>query len=74
MHNRIKGILTFIFCFISNPSWACSVCFYGQKGETHTEALRWGIFSLMLVLLSVLSLIAVFFINIIKRSKQIKPV
>ena len=49
---------------------ACSICFYGDPDEPANKALRYGIITLLAILLVVLGLFARFFISLGKRNRS----
>jgi hypothetical protein len=50
-----------------NPLWACAAC-YGQSDSPLAQGMNWGIFSLLAVIVCVLSCIATFFVFLAKKS------
>ena len=52
---------------------ACAAC-YGRSDSTLAQGMNWGIFTLMGVLLTVLTCITVFFVHIVRKEEAaIKP-
>ena len=51
----------------ANSVWACAAC-YGQSDSPMAHGLNWGIFSLLVVVVVMLSGIASFFVYLAKRS------
>ena len=49
--------------------WACAAC-YGQSDSPLAQGLNWGIFSLLAVVVLVLSSVASFFVYLGKRSAK----
>jgi hypothetical protein len=49
------------------PLWACAAC-YGQSDSPLALGMNWGIFSLLAVVVVVLSCIATFFVFLAKRA------
>jgi len=50
--------------------WGCSAC-YGQSDSPMAHGLNWGIFSLLLVVASMLGGIASFFVYLARRSASL---
>lgn len=52
---------------------ACAAC-YGRSDSTLAQGMNWGIFTLMGVILTVLTCITVFFVHIVRKEEAaIKP-
>lgn len=47
---------------------ACTVCFGGASDSTVTQGMGWGIFTLLVVILSVLGGVALFFVHVARRA------
>jgi hypothetical protein len=65
---RNIAIIAFIQLLIAGPSYACSACFYGDPSQKTLIAAKWGVLSLLIILLGVMAGFIAFFINFIKRS------
>ena len=50
--------------------WACAAC-YGQSDSPMAKGMNWGIFSLLAVVVCVLSTFATFFVFLAKKSAAI---
>ncbi|MBP9853264.1 MAG: hypothetical protein KBD53_00175 [Candidatus Omnitrophica bacterium] len=53
----------------SKTAEACSVCFGGDPSSPQIVGLKWGIFVLLGILSVILTLFALFFLNLRKKSK-----
>ncbi|MGH7992165.1 MAG: hypothetical protein ACREDQ_01500 [Limisphaerales bacterium] len=58
-----------------SPLLACAAC-YGRSDSALAEGMNWGIFTLMGVILTVLTCILVFFVHIVRKEEKAnnKPV
>lgn len=67
--NRVKILFVpFTFLFISSPTaLACATC-YGASDSPMAQGMNWGIFSLLAVVVTMLSGIAGFFVFLAKKS------
>lgn len=54
-------------CLLPSQVWACAACF-GASDSKLALGMNWGIFSLLVVVVGVLSTIATFFIYLAKRA------
>lgn len=54
-------------CLLPSSVWACASCF-GASDSKLAVGMNWGIFSLLVVVVGVLSTIATFFIYLAKRA------
>lgn len=52
------------------PLWACATCF-GQSDAPMAQGMNMGIFTLLIVILSVLVGIAAFFVYIVRRAARV---
>ena len=57
---------------IDNLTLACAVCF-GAPDDPMTKGMQWGIATLLLILLPVLSTFGGFFFFLYKRAKSFAP-
>ena len=55
---------------IANSAFACAAC-YGASDAPMARGMNWGIFSLLVVVVGVLSTIATFFIYLAKRAAML---
>jgi len=55
--------------FAPSPLLACAAC-YGKSDSALAEGMNWGIFTLMGVILTVLTCILVFFVHIIRKEEK----
>jgi hypothetical protein len=53
-----------------SPLFACAAC-YGRSDSPLASAMNWGIFTLMGVILTVLTCIAVFFVHIVRKEEPV---
>jgi len=53
-----------------SPLLACAAC-YGRSDSALAEGMNWGIFTLMGVILTVLTCILVFFVHIIRKEEKV---
>ncbi len=58
-----------LYFFLPLQAWACSVCFGGSDRAVNL-GLRWGVFSLLIILLFVLGLVARFIWQFNKRVQK----
>jgi heme/copper-type cytochrome/quinol oxidase subunit 2 len=54
--------------FAPSSLFACAAC-YGRSDSPLAHGINWGIFTLMGVILSVLTCIAVFFVHIVRKEE-----
>ncbi len=52
-----------------SPLFACAAC-YGKSDSPLAEGMNWGIFTLMGVILTVLTCILVFFVHIVRKEEK----
>ena len=50
--------------------WACAAC-YGQDSGPMAQGMNWGIFSLLVIIVSVLATVAGFFVYLANRSASL---
>ncbi len=55
--------------FYAIPSFACSACFYGDPTQKSIVAVKWGVLTLLIAIVSVLIAFIKFFIGFNKRSQ-----
>jgi hypothetical protein len=68
---KLKTIFTAVALAAFAPSslFACAAC-YGKSDSPLAGALNWGIFTLLGVVLTVLTCIAVFFVHIVRKESD----
>jgi len=54
---------------IPSPLFACAAC-YGKSDSALASGMNWGIFTLLGVILSVLTCFAVFFVHIVRKEES----
>src|SRR5260221_3190431 len=59
--------LLLLLAFLPHSAWACAAC-YGQSDSRMAQSMNWGIFSLLGVIVLVLSGVAGFFVYLARRS------
>jgi hypothetical protein len=64
---KFAGILIVLLWAV--PSFACSACFYGDPTQKSIVAVKWGVFTLLAAVVSVLFAFIKFFIGFNKRSQ-----
>ena len=52
-----------------SPLFACAAC-YGKSDSALASGMNWGIFTLLGVILSVLTCFAVFFVHIVRKEES----
>ena len=67
---RLLAWLVLGVCLLPSPVWACAACF-GASDSKLAIGMNWGIFSLLVVVVGVLSTIATFFIYLAKRAAML---
>ena len=60
-------VVIFLACLRPGAAQACAAC-YGQSDSPMAHGMNWGILSLLVVVVSVLSSIAAFFVFLAKKS------
>ena len=55
-----------------SPLFACAAC-YGRTDSPLAEGMNWGIFTLLGVVLTVLTCVAVFFVHIVRKEEASNP-
>lgn len=53
---------------VPSPLFACAAC-YGKSDSALAQGMNWGIFTLLAVVLTVLTCIAVFFVHIVRKEE-----
>ncbi len=64
----LRKILIVAGAFSPSSVFACAACF-GRSDSPLAGALNWGIFTLLGVVVTVLTCIAVFFIHVVRREE-----
>jgi heme/copper-type cytochrome/quinol oxidase subunit 2 len=54
--------------FAPSPLYACAAC-YGKSDSALASGMNWGIFTLLGVVLTVLTCIAVFFVHVVRKEE-----
>jgi heme/copper-type cytochrome/quinol oxidase subunit 2 len=69
---RLREILAILALIALHPATAsaCAAC-YGQSDSAMAKGLNWGIFSLLVIVVSVLAGIAGFFVHVARRSETL---
>ncbi len=62
-----------LLAFRAEPVFACAAC-YGQSDSPLAQAMNWGIFSLLGIVVSVLAGITTFFVVISRKSASVRAV
>jgi uncharacterized membrane protein len=65
----LRKILVAAAALAPSPLFACAAC-YGRSDSPLAYGMNWGIFTLMGVILSVLTCIALFFVHVIRREES----
>jgi heme/copper-type cytochrome/quinol oxidase subunit 2 len=68
-HAFWKTISVAIFALAPFSSLACAAC-YGRSDSALAEGMNWGIFTLLGVVLTVLTCILVFFVHIVRKEEK----
>ncbi|MGA9778954.1 MAG: hypothetical protein ACLPRE_06295 [Limisphaerales bacterium] len=69
-HGRLTICVTLALASVMpSPLFACAAC-YGKSDSALAEGMNWGIFTLMGVILTVLTCILVFFVHIIRKEEK----
>jgi heme/copper-type cytochrome/quinol oxidase subunit 2 len=55
-----------------SPLFACAAC-YGRTDSPLAEGMNWGIFTLLGVVLTVLSGVLAFFVHIVRKEEALNP-
>jgi hypothetical protein len=66
----ISGFLSIFYLSLCSTARACSVCFGPTPDKAMSDALKYGILSLLLVLVGILALFAHFFASFQRRAKN----
>jgi heme/copper-type cytochrome/quinol oxidase subunit 2 len=72
LHAFGKILLTVLACaaaFAPSTLLACAAC-YGRSDSALAEGMNWGIFTLLGVVLTVLTCILVFFVHIVRKEEK----
>ena len=69
MHWVITVITGLILSSLPTLAQACSVCFYGDADSPASKGLRWGILTLLAILLVIMAAFVYFLIQFKKRNK-----
>ncbi|MCA9393080.1 MAG: hypothetical protein KC900_02650 [Candidatus Omnitrophica bacterium] len=59
----------FILAAIPRAALACSICFYGDTDTPANRGLRWGVLTLLAVLLVIMAVFVTFLIRFKKRAR-----
>ena len=73
LHRKIKFILAGLLLSAAlhpNSVFACAAC-YGQSDSPMAKGMNWGIMSLLVIVVGVLSSIATFFVYLAKKSSTV---
>ena len=69
-HGRLGICVTLVLAsLMPSPLFACAAC-YGRSDSALAQGMNWGIFTLMGVILTVLTCILVFFVHIIRKEEK----
>ena len=76
LHSRLRqaswlALLLAIWGGIPSSLWACAVC-YGDVDSPMARGLNWGIFTLLVVVVTVLASITAFFVMTARRSAALE--
>jgi heme/copper-type cytochrome/quinol oxidase subunit 2 len=63
------AVLLFVLAFSPTSLWACAAC-TGLSDSPLAVAMNWGIFTLLGVVLTVLSGVLVFFVHVIRNEES----
>jgi heme/copper-type cytochrome/quinol oxidase subunit 2 len=69
----VKSLRNLLFAaalaaFAPSPLFACAAC-YGKSDSALASGMNWGIFTLLGVVLTVLTCIALFFVHIVRKEE-----
>ena len=64
----LRKILVAAAAFAPSPLFACAAC-YGKSDSPLASGMNWGIFTLMGVILTVLTCVALFFVHVARGEK-----
>jgi hypothetical protein len=67
MKSFTVGAMNTLLLYWSKTASACSICFFGDPTSRANVALRWGIITLLIVLVVVLALMVSFFLSVARR-------
>ena len=65
---RLFAVLLFALSFSPTSLWACAAC-TGRTDSPLAVAMNWGILTLLCVVLTVLSVVLVFFVHVIRKEE-----
>ena len=68
----LAGII--IVSLLATKVFACSACFYGDPNQKALIAAKWGVLSMLIIVVGVLGIFIKFFVNFAKRSKLLMEV
>jgi hypothetical protein len=63
------AVVAAVFALFPPSSPACAAC-YGRSDSALAEGMNWGIFTLLGVVLTVLTCILVFFVHIVRKEEK----
>ena len=64
----LRKILFAAAALVPSPLFACAAC-YGKSDSPLASGMNWGIFTLLGVVLTVLTCIALFFVHVVRGEK-----
>ena len=64
----LRKILVAAAALAPSPLFACAAC-YGKSDSPLASGMNWGIFTLMGVILTVLTCVALFFVHVVRGEK-----
>lgn len=65
-----RKILVAAVALSPSPLFACAAC-YGRSDSPLAYGINWGIFTLLGVILTVLTCIALFFVHVVRREESL---
>jgi hypothetical protein len=66
----LRKIMVAAAALAPSPLFACAAC-YGRSDSPLAHGINWGIFTLMSVILTVLTCIALFFVHVVRREEAL---
>ncbi|HUB86279.1 MAG TPA: hypothetical protein VMB22_00190 [Verrucomicrobiae bacterium] len=66
----LRKILVVTVAFAPSPLFACAAC-YGHSDSPLAYGINWGIFTLLGVILTVLTCVALFFVHVVRREESL---
>lgn len=66
----LRKILVAAAALAPSPLFACAAC-YGRSDSPLAYGINWGIFTLLGIILTVLTCIALFFVHVIRREESL---